>query len=66
MTEATNAPKPAPKPLIRRTTAMADAMLSACQKAGIDTSNATVKAKTEPAWTVTRRDKRDRRPRRRR
>jgi hypothetical protein len=55
----------APKPLIRRTTAMADAMLAACKQAGIDTSGATVRPKTEPAWTVTRREKPAERRRRR-
>lgn len=55
----------APKPLIHRTTAMADAMLAACAAAGIDTSTATIRPKTEPAWTVTRRDKQPHRGRRR-
>lgn len=37
---------------------MADAMLAAAQQAGIDTTAAVVRQKTEPAWTVTRREDR--------
>jgi hypothetical protein len=49
-------------PLIRRTTAMTDAMVRAFEKAGIDTSGAKLPVKTEPTWRVSRReDKRRRR-----
>lgn len=46
------------KPLIRRSTAMTDALVAACEAKGIDTSNARLPRKTEPSWTVTRRRKR--------
>jgi hypothetical protein len=46
------------KPLIRRETAMTNALVSACKNAGIDTSNVRLPRKTEPSWTVTRRPKR--------
>lgn len=44
--------------LIRRPTAMTAALFAAAAMAGIDTSKARVPQKTEPSWTVTRRQKR--------
>lgn len=44
--------------LIRRPTAMTGAFLAAAATAGIDTSKARVPHKTEPGWSVTRRQKR--------
>lgn len=46
------------KPLVRRTTAMTDALVSAASAAGIETANIKLPRKTEPAWTVTRKRKR--------
>lgn len=43
-------------PLLRRTTAMTDAMVRAFEAAGIDTSGASLPVKTEPSWRVSRRD----------
>lgn len=48
------------KPLIQRTTALTDAFMAAAGNAGLDTSNVRLPLKREPAWTVTRRDKTDR------
>ena len=45
------------KPLLRRTTAMTDAMVAAFEAAGIDTSGAKLPVKTEPTWRASRRDK---------
>ena len=42
------------KPLIRRTTGMTDALVAACENAGIDTTSAKLPLKREPTWTVTR------------
>lgn len=48
--------------LIKRTTAMTDAMVAAFEAAGIDTSGAKLPVKTEPTWRVSRKgDKRGRR-----
>lgn len=44
--------------LIRRTTAMTDALATACQNAGIDVSNARLPVVRETTWSVTRRPKR--------
>lgn len=46
------------KPLIRRETAMTQALVTACERAGIDVSGARLPRKTEPSWSVTRRRKR--------
>lgn len=46
------------KPLIRRTTAMTDAMVAAFNRAGIDTSAAVLPTKREPEWRVSRREPR--------
>lgn len=43
-------------PLIRRHTAMTEAMVAAFAAAGLDTSGATLPAKREPTWKVSRRD----------
>lgn len=45
------------RPLIRRTTAMTDAFVAACEARGIDTTQARLPVKREPEWTVTRRRK---------
>lgn len=42
--------------LIRRTTAMTDAMVEAFQKAGFDTSGARLPVKREPEWRVSRKN----------
>jgi hypothetical protein len=44
-----------PRELVRRTTALTDAMFAAFAKAGFDVSEAKVPAKREPTWRVTRR-----------
>lgn len=62
----TNDQTPAVKPMIRRVTTMGAALLLACERAGIDTSTAAIRQKTEPAWTVTRREPRDNKRGRRR
>lgn len=49
------------KPVVRRTTAMTDAMVAAFEAAGIDTSGAKLPTKTEPVWRVSRRDDKRRR-----
>jgi hypothetical protein len=49
------------KPVLRRTTAMTDAMVAAFEKAGIDTSGAKLPVKVEPEWRVSRRDDKRRR-----
>lgn len=46
---------PQPRELIRRTTAMTDAMFKAFADAGYDVSRAKVPVKREPTWRVTRR-----------
>ena len=51
------------KPLIRRTTAMTDAFVAACQGVGLDVSNARLPQKREAAWTVTRRNQKNNRKR---
>lgn len=42
--------------LIRRTTALTDALVAACAKAGIDTSSVRLPVKREPEWRVSRRE----------
>lgn len=42
--------------LIRRTTALTDAMVAAFEKAGIDTAGAKLPTKREPEWRVSRRE----------
>ncbi|EQB10400.1 hypothetical protein [Novosphingobium lindaniclasticum] len=44
-----------PRELIRRTTAMTDAMFKAFADAGFDVSRAKVPLKREPTWRVSRR-----------
>ena len=51
-------PAAAPRDLVKRPTALAEAMLAACDKAGIDVSSARVPVKREPAWRVSRREAR--------
>ncbi|MFM7027809.1 MAG: hypothetical protein ACKOXK_03925 [Chakrabartia sp.] len=43
------------RPLIRRTTALTDAMFSAFEAAGFDVTRAKVPLKREPTWRVIRR-----------
>lgn len=43
--------------LLRRTTAMTEAFVAACEGVGIDTENVRLPSKVEPTWTVTRRQK---------
>ena len=43
-----------PRELVRRTTAMTDAMKLAFENAGFDTSGARLPLKREPTWRVTR------------
>ena len=40
--------------LVRRTTAMTDALVAACTNAGIDVSAARLPLKREPSWRVSR------------
>lgn len=42
--------------IVRRTTAMTDAMVAAFEQAGIDTTAAKLPTKREPAWRVSRRE----------
>jgi len=44
-----------PRELIRRTTAMTDAMVDAFRNAGLDVSRAKLPVKRETTWSVTRR-----------
>lgn len=44
-----------PRELVRRTTAMTDAFVTALAAKGIDASNAKTPLKREPTWRVTRR-----------
>jgi hypothetical protein len=43
-----------PRDLVRRTTAMTDAMKTAFENAGFDTSGARLPLKREPTWRVSR------------
>ncbi len=43
-----------PRELVRRTTAMTDAMVGAFASAGFDVSSAKLPLKREPTWRVTR------------
>jgi hypothetical protein len=47
--------KGAQRPLIRRTTALADGLVALAQSLGVDTTNVRVPVKREPTWTVSRR-----------
>lgn len=57
-TPAGASPRPAaiPRDLVKRPTALGEAMLAACDKAGIDVSAARLPVKREPAWRVSRRE----------
>jgi hypothetical protein len=48
------APAAQPRDLVRRTTAMTNAMVAAFENAGIDTSRARLPLKREPTWRVNR------------
>lgn len=42
------------KKLIKRPTAFTDALVAACEHAGLDIANVKLPLKREPTWTVTR------------
>ena len=48
-----------PKPMLHRTTAIGEALLAAAARAGLDVTEARLPLVHEAAWTVTRRDPKD-------
>jgi hypothetical protein len=46
-----------PRDLVRRTTAMTDAMVPAFENAGLDTTGARLPVKREPTWRVSRKSR---------